>query len=408
MMFSLDSVMASFLLVYYIKISYIIVGGGVEVSDSHIGPIPWDLNRKGSNDQQRHLDKLKDAIKEQLPNVIASTPLINGSDQDVVSVPIKYLDIPKFVPDDDSKDEKRGIGNGDGSASPGDVIVRKRIIEGSGDGDPGFESGENIIEVDVPLEYLISLVFDELKLPKLNRYDRGSMFVDDIEWNTRTRKGPWSQVDLKATVKEALLRKAKGGEDDFLEDDLRFRSWTDVKKPITDAVVFLLRDVSGSMGDEKKYLSRSIAYWLVQWLKQQYAGVRVEFWVHHTEAWEVMQEEAFFQLGEGGGTSVASGVEAIHSRIDVRYPSGINRYLFAFSDGDDYDVSRTITALSAITGSLNLFGYVELRGSYALESPLWRGLNGLHASNPDRIRKAVLSSRKDVGKALKELLGSDV
>ncbi len=378
------------------------------MSDSHIGPIPWDLNRKGSNDQKRHLDKLKDAIKKQLPTVIASTPLINSTDKDVVSVPVSILDIPKFIMDNSEEDDgDDGIGNGSERVSPGDITAKKRVSKKQGYGDEaGDEAGEHIVEVDVPVDYLIDLVFDELSLPKMRKLHRGVITENETHWNTRRKHGPLSVLDLRATVKEAILRKAKGGEEDFIEDDFRFKSWTNKIKPVSDASVYLLRDVSGSMGEEKKYMSRSIAYWLVKWLRRQYQSVHLEFWIHDVTAREVETEEEFFGISEGGGTVVASGVEAIDNKIVLNTAvRGVsNNYVFMFSDGDDMDTSVTKKAVESLCGKVNLVGYVELRGGRLMESGLWRSLNGV--SN-DNLKKVAVNSFPDVGRALRGVLADE-
>ena len=69
-----------------------------------------------------------------------------------------------------------------------------------------------------------------------------------------------------------------------------------------------MRDVSGSMGDFEKYISRAFYFWMVRFLRTKYSTVQIVFITHHTEAKEV-DEETFFSLGESGGTRVSSAYQ---------------------------------------------------------------------------------------------------
>ena len=72
-----------------------------------------------------------------------------------------------------------------------------------------------------------------------------------------------------------------------------------------DAALTFVIDVSGSMGEFEKYVSRSFYFWMVRFLRTKYNNVQIVFISHHTEAREV-SEEQFFTQGESGGTVVSS------------------------------------------------------------------------------------------------------
>lgn len=77
-------------------------------------------------------------------------------------------------------------------------------------------------------------------------------------------------------------------------DDLRFKTWDEVIKPETRAVVLAMMDTSGSMGNFEKFCARSFFFWMTRFLRTKYQSVEIEFIAHHTEA-KVVTEEEFLQ-----------------------------------------------------------------------------------------------------------------
>src|SRR5437867_1129880 len=142
-----------------------------------------------------------------------------------------------------------------------------------------------------------------------------------------------------STTVENLRRNARTGRAAFeglKNDDLRFKTWERDVRYETNAVVIAMRDVSGSMGEFEKYITRSFYFWMVRFLRTKYNHVRIVFITHHTEAKEV-DENAFFNLGESGGTKVSSAYQLALEVIEERFePSQWNIYPFHFSDGDNW------------------------------------------------------------------------
>jgi hypothetical protein len=124
------------------------------------------------------------------------------------------------------------------------------------------------------------------------------------------------------------------------DDDLRFRQLKKREQPTTQAVVFLLMDVSGSMGEAERRLAKSFFFWAVQGLRRQYLHLDTVFLAHTTEAWQ-FDEEQFFQVSGTGGTIASTGFVKVRELIDERYsPSRYNVYLFYASDGDNSMADR--------------------------------------------------------------------
>src|SRR5690625_385747 len=80
----------------------------------------WSLHRKGYLDQQRHIDKVKDAIKNNLPDLISEESIIMSNGRDVIKIPIRSLDEYKIRY---NHNKTKHIGQGDGKSNIGDIIA---------------------------------------------------------------------------------------------------------------------------------------------------------------------------------------------------------------------------------------------------------------------------------------------
>src|SRR5260370_18802234 len=103
---------------------------------------------------------------------------------------------------------------------------------------------------------------------------------------------------------------------------------------------------------------------MVRFLRTKYSNVEIVFGTHHTEAREV-DEEAFFNLGESGGTRVSSVYQLALDIINERFsPSQWNTYVFHFSDGDNWGEVDNQRCLELVRGILTLssaFGYGDIQ-----------------------------------------------
>ena len=83
----------------------------------------WSLHRKGYQDQQRHMDKVKEAIKNNLPDLISEESIIMSNGRDVIKIPIRSLDEYKIRY---NHDKSKHVGQGDGDSQVGDVVASDR------------------------------------------------------------------------------------------------------------------------------------------------------------------------------------------------------------------------------------------------------------------------------------------
>ena len=143
--------------------------------------------------------------------------------------------------------------------------------------------------------------------------------------------------------------------------------------------MFCVMDVSGSMDEQRKDLSKRFFILLYLFLTRNYEKIEVVFIRHHTRADEV-DEETFFKSTESGGTVVSSALELMNTIIDQRYdPSVWNIYAAQASDGDNWgDDSPKCRALLAehILPRMRYFAYIQV----ALEEQnLWMEYESLAA-----------------------------
>ena len=364
----------------------------------------WSLHRKGPADQARHNEKIKEAIKENLPSIIAEEAIITSDGQHIIKVPIRSLELPKFRFD---FGRNKHIGQGDGNSKPGDQIDSSGPGQGKQAGD---QPGIDYFEAEVTIDDLAALLFEDFELPRLRQKQSEVLETDSIRFDEVSKKGMMPNLDKRRTILQNLRRNALAGRPGFRgvrDDDLRYRVWNQDVRRDSNAVIIAMRDVSGSMGEFEKYISRSFYFWMVRFLRTKYKQVQIVFITHHTEAREV-NEETFFKLGESGGTKVSSAYNLAWSIIQSRYPNEAwNVYPFHFSDGDNWGESDNrlcVDLVSKMLEVVNVFGYGEIReGAVRSSSTLMAAFREIHDPN---FSSVVISDRKDVYPALRQFFSS--
>lgn len=383
----------------------------VSVTVSAIRQGDWSLHRQGEIDQARHRKKVRDAIRNNLPEIISEEGIITADDGKVVKVPIRGLELPRFRYNPDKRDH---IGQGSGGSKVGDIIGHAEK-QGAGKGKgAGNEPGVDYYETELTIEELRELVFQDLGLPNLKPKAHNELESPDVKVADIRRSGPLSRVDWRRTLREALIRKARAGQKPKLtgirQEDLRFRSFDPTVRRESNAVVLAMRDVSASMGEFEKYISRSLYAWMVQFLRTKYTNVSIVFITHHTQAKEV-DENAFFYLGESGGTRISSAfalaLEIIKKRFD---PNKWNIYPFHISDGDNWgqgDNERCLELVSELLEISNLVGYTEIHQGRSDAAP--STLMGVFSKIQDHnFVPVTIGKKEDVYPALKSFFPGDL
>lgn len=332
----------------------------------------WSLHRKGELDRQRHREKVLEAIKKNLADVVSEESIIMSDGEKVIKVPIRTLDEYHFRYD---QGKQKHVGQGDGKSKAGDVLAQEPQ-SGSGQGKgAGEEPGVDYYEAEITIDELAEMIFEDLGLPNLKPKKKPELVAEAVEFKDIRKKGISSNLDRKRTILEAIKRSARKGQyglKKITPDDLRFKTWDFTQKQESNAVVLAMMDTSGSMGPHEKYIARSFFFWMVRFLRAKYQNVQIVFLSHHVEAKETTEEE-FFTKGASGGTRCSSVYKLALEIIDNRYnPHDYNIYAFHFSDGDNLasDNELCINLIKELLKICNLVGYGEIEGSYFYTSTL--------------------------------------
>jgi hypothetical protein len=381
---------------------------------------------RSAGDRQRHREKLREAIRDNIADIISEESII-GRDRDrIIKVPIRGIKEYRFV----YGDNQPQVGSGDGETEPGQV-VGKAPKDGDGAGRAGDQPGIDYYETDVTLDELIEIMFEDLELPDMERKILREVMSDRIAKRKGYRRaGVRVHLDRRRTARARVRRmvatRGMAGaparreppevalEEDqeerfpFRREDLTYKRLVEDTREESNAVVLCIMDTSGSMDSMKKYLARSFFFLLFQFVSTKYQNVDLVFIGHHTQAREVTEEE-FFYKGESGGTLISSGynkaLEIIHDRY---HPSLWNVYAFHCSDGDNFDSdnANALKAAKELCDICNLFGYGEIKplGSHYYESSMLDMFRRLEADN---FQSVLIERKEDIWPSFKAFLSRD-
>jgi len=373
----------------------------------------WDLSERGKKDAERHHKKIDDSIRKNVRDVISEESIITRKRGKTVRIPVKGLKDYRFIHGKKTKSNKGdgegdgegfGEGAGQGPGKPGDVIKRRSKQDGK-DAKPGNRPGEDYIEAEVDIDYLIKIMFEDLGLPWIEEKIKASTLVPSgWKFETITKKGILPRVHKNRTMLEAIKRnelfvkeimavtgcehddalraltQARGDINVAIElvknneldvsidpyvviedEDMRYKQIEEAYELHSNAVVIAMMDTSGSMTQNKKYLCRSLLFWLVEFLKKMYDFVDIKFITHTTDA-KLVDEDTFFHKGESGGTYCWSAINKAIYLIDTEYPTNEwNVYCVYVSDGEDFDSGKTVRYIEELlTRKINMFSYNEI------------------------------------------------
>jgi sporulation protein YhbH len=425
---------------------------------------------RGTTDAARHREKIKEAIQKNLPDIISDEAIITRSGDQLVRVPVRGIKSYRFI--------HRYAGGAQGGFGSGESeegkVIGQRPRPGSGKpGKAGEQPGVDYLETEIEIAELIRMMLDDIGLPNLQRKEvMEAVVIRGWKRYSIEKHGIVPRLEKKRTIKEAIKRtevlvqdlmlrsamdeelcrlaldEANGDFDDALErllsannrppapgqtnfpdsgalrienSDLRFRTIEEDAEYQSNAVVLAMMDVSGSMDTMKKYLARSFYFWMTSFLRVVYKRVEIRFIAHTTEA-RLVDEHQFLHQGESGGTSCHSAYDLATNLIDTEYPtSRWNVYPFHFSDGEDWDVNRTLNSLERmLSRGVANFGYGEIQSEHSSSVLMdaYRKKMGLEAGRLDSfsfyrgasgsspVLGVVITGKSDIYPALRVFLHS--
>jgi hypothetical protein len=380
---------------------------------------PSDAERsdRAAGDRARHRHKVRQAIRDNIADIIAEESIIGKDRERIIKVPIRGVKEYRFV----FGDRAPGVGQGDGSSEPGQVVGQHEA-EGHGAAErAGNRPGVDYYETDVTLDELIDLMFEDLELPDLERKRLRELPAPRTTKRRGYRRtGIRIRLDKRRTVRAKVRRRVATNRNEdsphggdaprfpFHTDDLTYRHVVTDTREESNAAVLCIMDTSGSMDTMKKYLARSFFFLLYQFIRTKYRNVEIVFIAHHTIATEVSEDE-FFHKGESGGTMISSGYLRALEIVRERYhPSLWNIYAFHCSDGDNFDADNpaALRAAEELAAICNLFGYGEIKplGSRSYEGSM---LNAFRRLDADNFQTVLIEKKEDVWPSFKSLLAKD-
>ena len=373
---------------------------------------------RSASDRKRHKQKIDRAIKDGLNDIVAEETIIGKDGKKKIKIPVRGIKEYRFIYGENSKNKRVG-------SAPGKDITRGQKIGSSQKSKrpgnkPGNKQGEEYYEVEITLEELAKYLFDDLELPDLAKKSLKKVLSEKIKRKGYRPQGIKPRLDKKKSAINRIKRKkaAQRREDfdeekkfSFLEDDLIFRNFKKVKKPCTNAVIFFVMDVSGSMTKTKKFMARSFFFLLYHFIRSKYEHTEVVFIAHDTVAKEV-SEENFFSRGNSGGTIVSSGLNEVLSIADSRYhPSSWNLYLFQASDGDNWpdDIDPTCRAVEKLKKITQLFGYCQIETNRDSNwNNEWK-LNSVYEKFCDeKFKSCTVKDKSDIWKSFRHMFSKRI
>jgi uncharacterized sporulation protein YeaH/YhbH (DUF444 family) len=340
---------------------------------------------KSIGNRERFLRRYKDQIRDAVRRAIDGRGIRDLERGEDVHIPKKDINEPVFH--HGSGGSREMVHPGNKEYVRGDRIERPKGGGGGGSGsgqasDSG--EGEDDFVFSLSKEEFMQVFFDDLALPHLIR----TQLAETPEWKSHRagyssdgtpnnlhvvrsmrgaigrriaigsasrhelrlleerldelRRNPhptlaMAALEIKALEDQIEALRAKLGRIPYLDPiDLRYRARVRVPVPTSKAVMFCLMDVSGSMDESRKELSKRFFILLYMFLTRHYEKIDIVFIRHHTQAQEV-DEDAFFHATETGGTVVSSALVLMDEIIRARYsPSEWNIYGAQASDGDNW------------------------------------------------------------------------
>ncbi len=344
-----------------------------------------------------------------------------GGKEKIIIVPTTVEE--KFVHDEIHPDQEPGEGDptgGTGQGEEGDIIGEQPVRpeegegegEGSGEGPGEGQGGEHELESNA---YELGKVLSEdFQLPNLQ--DKGkkrtlARYVYDL---TDKNRGVGQILDKKATLKRIVETNITLGNIPDSSDidltkflvsprDLVYRIMSREKDYESQALVFFLRDYSGSMGGKVTQTVVSQHVMLYSWLLYQYEKqVETRFILHDTEAKEVADFYKYYSYKVAGGTKVYTAFKMVNDIVEREsLARDYNIYVFHGTDGDDWDKEgkqtvREIEKMFAYAARVGI-SIVEHTyvGSNQTEVEKYLKSSGILTKHPGLIKLDVLNENAD-------------
>ncbi|RVU21826.1 YeaH/YhbH family protein [Methylobacterium oryzihabitans] len=417
------------------------------------------LNPGGKSlaNRQRFLRRVRDVAQRAVREAARDGDIRDLGKDGNVTVPADGVREPKF-----SRAPGTGIQDhilpGNKTYVEGDTIERPpggSGGRGGGQAGDGGEGGEDSFRFVLTREEFLELFLDDLELPDLAKRRLAVVETEALRRAGYTVTGSPANLALTRTLRNSLsrriaLKRPKAEEMAALEAelkaletqepdgpavaelraeverlrtrsqripyvdpiDLRYRRFEPYPRPVAQAVMFCLMDVSGSMTEHMKDLAKRFYILLHIFLVRRYKHVEIVF-IRHTDHAKEVDEETFFGSRETGGTLVSSALVEMKRIVAERYnPEDWNIYAAQASDGDnvssDGPTAQNLLR-SAILPACQYFAYLEVgdeggprAGFVEHRTTLWRTYEPVSKGDSTLAMRKV-NHRRDIYPVFREL-----
>ncbi|MEM8972607.1 MAG: YeaH/YhbH family protein [Pseudomonadota bacterium] len=410
---------------------------------------------KSLGNRQRFLRRAKAEIREAVRDSLSKRKVADVDGGEDVRIRTKSLREPTFGLGRDSG-ERDQVLPGNKEFTPGDVI-RKPESGGGGRGNKGSNQGggEDDFVFSLSREEFLDIFFEDLALPNLVKAKLKNLKSPEPFRAGFMTDGPPAKMNHVRTMRNSLarriaLRRPKTDEIERLQAelaeaeqkdprdeqeiekllarlhhlnylrkvvayidpiDLRYNRTEHRPRPKTQAVMFCLMDVSASMTQDLKDLSKRFFMLLHLFLTRHYNEVDIVFIRHTTEAQEV-DEDTFFRATETGGTVISSALHEMLRVVKDRYPvDDWNIYAAQASDGHNFDddMDRCMTMLrQEILPICQYYAYIEAYSEDQIApflSVVWSGYDEITNEHENFAMRRV-SSPSDIYPVFRELFSA--
>jgi len=340
-------------------------------------------------------------------------PTRSGKEKIVVvptTVEEKFLHDNRFRPPDEDT-----ASGGSGEGEEGEVVGEQPVRpEGEGETEGPGEGSAGPHEMESSAYELGKILTEKFELPNLQ--DKGkkrslTRFTYDL---SDRHKGFGQLLDKKATLRKILETNTHLGNvpdishidpTGFLisPSDMIYRILSREKDYESQAMVFFLRDYSGSMEGKPTELVVAQHVLIYSWLLYQYENqVESRFILHDVEAKEVKDFYTYYNFKVAGGTKVASAFKLVNEIVEQEsLVRDYNIYVFHGTDGDDWDtggnetlpeIKKMLTYVNRIGISIVQHATTQTRKS---EVQTYLTHSGLLDSHKRLIRLDVMSTEAD-------------
>ncbi|AIT80898.1 YeaH/YhbH family protein [Novosphingobium pentaromativorans] len=369
------------------------------------------LNPRGKSlvNRQRFLRRARDTVRGAVRDSLTSRKIREIESEGEVSIKTGGITEPTFRRDSHSGNRDHVL-PGNRVFRTGDRIKRPPSSSGGGGSEAGTGEGEDEFRFVLSREEFLDLFLEDLELPDLAKRRLTGSDSFDIRRAGYTTSGSPSSLSVPRTMRNAMsrrlaLRRPTSAEIEDLEKeiarleakarptekdratldalrerlvvlnrrrtlisyidpiDLRYRRFEQERRPISQAVIFCLMDVSGSMNEHMKELAKIFFILLYLFVTRCYRHVEIVF-IRHTDSAQEVDEETFFYSTETGGTRVSSALEEMLAVVKDRYsPLDWNIYLAQASDGDNFtrdNVQTTALMRNEILPIVQYAAYLEV------------------------------------------------